>query len=410
MNKAVLGLALVSGVGAAHANAFVINEHDAAATGRGNATTATDDSPASIVYNPAGIAVGDGTAASVSATMVIANGSYTDPQGVKTETDSGPAYLPAAFVTHRVNDLVSVGVGFHLPFGLAISWPSTSPQNDVIESQSLRTYFISPVVGFNLGKYLPGLTVAGGVDIVPASVELKKALYFGDTEMGQAHLGGSAVGVGGRVGVQYRPTLLPQLSVGAMWRSSVKLDFTGTGDFDSDPSVRAQLPPDGAISTSLTLPQSLAGGVAFRPLEALELELDVVWMQWSKFQQLAITLPDQTQSVTPEQYKDTTTIRVGVEYKLPAQHAAVRAGYIYDPTPIPDTTVTAQLPDANRNVVTLGGTYDLPMNTAVSLGLLGVLPTDRKTSDAQYMPFYKGSYGVSAFVASVSFAGRFGGK
>ncbi len=406
-NIAFLSTILFSG--AAAANGFVINEHDATATGRGNATTATESSPASIVYNPGGIAIGDGTNVAVSATLITANGSYTDPAGSKTETDSDPALLPAAFITHKITDMIAIGVGFHLPFGLAISWPANSPQNEVIENQSLRTYFISPVVGVNLDKFVPGLSVGGGFDIVPASVELTKAVVFGDTQ-GSAHLGGTAVGFGGRLGAQFRPRFAKGLSLGAMWRSKVTLDFTGTGDFDIDPALRGQLPPDGDISTRVVLPQSIAGGVAYRPMRMLELEVDAVWMQWSSFKSLDITLADMSVVTTPENYKNTVSIRVGAEYTLDHVPLAVRAGYVYDPTPIPATTVSAQLPDVDRNVVTAGGSYALTANYNVSLGLLAVIPSDRKTSDAQYMPVHKGTYGVSAFVTSVSFNGRFGAK
>lgn len=173
------------------------------------------------------------------------------------------------------------------------------------------------------------------------------------------------------------------------------------------------MPPDGDIKTSLTLPQSIAGGVAYRPVPQFELELDAVWMQWSSFKELVITLPDDSTTTTPENYKDTVSIRVGAEYNLGHSGSiplSLRAGYIYDPTPIPNTTVTAQLPDVDRHVLTAGGTFAFTNAYNVSLGLLTVLPAERKTSDEMYMPYHKGTYGVGAFVASASFNGRFGAK
>ena len=81
--------------------------------------------------------------------------------------------------------------------------------------------------------------------------------------MGEVELGGDAIGFGGRIGAMYRPEPLPQLSVGLMWRSKVDLDFEGEGDFDIAQPFRDQLPPDGDISTSITLPQSIAVPPAF---------------------------------------------------------------------------------------------------------------------------------------------------
>jgi long-chain fatty acid transport protein len=133
----------------------------------------------------------------------------------------------------------------------------------------------------------------------------------------------------------------------------------------------------------------------------------VVWQGWSTFETIDITLPDGSHQVAPQNYEDTFTFRVGAEYKLPEQHAAIRAGYIYDPTPIPSTTISARLPDANRNDITLGGSYSFG-NYDISLGLLAVLPSKQETSDQLYMPVYKGEYKVSAFVASLGFIGKFG--
>ena len=396
--------------GAAHANAFYLSEHDAEATGRAFANAATDDQPSAIVYNPGGVAVGEGTAISIGGSLVVANAAFTPDGGTKFDTTNQPAVLPQLFVTSRVHDLIAVGVGFYAPFGLAIAWPNDAPTADVIQRQSLRTYFISPVIGINLNKYVPGLTVGGGVDIVPSTVELNQAIYFGQ-DRGSVHLGGTATGFGGRVGVQYHPAALKALQVGVMYRTAVQEDYTGTGNFDAPAQYRAQLPPDGDITTSVKMPQSISGGVSYRPIEALQVEADLSWVGWSSFQQLDIKLPNMTTQTVQEQYQDTTTVRVGVEYAMAAQHLALRAGYIYDPTPIKPQFLTAQLPDANRHDLTAGATYQIAPGYHVALGLLYVLPASRAATATTTMPNqpeYQGTYDISAFVASLSLRGRFG--
>ena len=399
----------------ASANAFFIDEHDARATGRGDAATASDTGPSSIFYNPGGVAVGEGTNFSIGGSYIVAGGSFT-PMGstTKTDTDSGPAVLPQLYVTHRFNDLISAGLGFYTPFGLTISWPDSSPQNDVLKKQTLATFFISPVIGLNLNKFVPGLSVGAGVDIVPATVELTQYIFFGDPAtggtQGTAHLGGTAVGIGGRIGAMYRPAMLPKLSVGLMYRTQVNEDFTGKGDFDIAPPYRSQLPPDGDVAVSVKLPQKVAGGVAYRPTDALELEVDVSWMNWAAFKDLAITVPKAgggtTTNTTAENYQNETTIRVGAEYRMPSIESAFRLGYIYDPTPIPSQSLTAQLPDANRNDITAGASHQFG-DYNVNLGLLYVIPVKRDTSSDPGTPIYKGTYEINAFVASLSVGGRF---
>ena len=399
-------LALGLGGGVASANAFLLAVHDGKAMGRGNASTASDTDPSSITYNIGGLAVDSGTNVMVGGAMILPTSTYTDLSGNKTDTESQHPILPHLFVTSKITDMVAVGIGFHAPFGLEITWPDSAPTNDVTKYQSLRTYFITPSVGLDLKKFVPGLSVGAGIDLVPATVELRQFVFFGETQ-GEAHLGGDAFGIGGRVGVLYKPAMLPQLSVGAMWRSQVNEDFTGKGDFDIAAPYRDQLPPDGDISTSFKVPQSVNFGVAYRPIENLELEADGLWVNWSKFKEIRIKLPDMTDKVSPENYNDTFTVSVGVDYKLPAYNAAVRVGYIYDPTPIPAESLTAQLPDANRHDLTAGGSYSFG-DYDVHLGLLWVLPESRKTSDAMYAPIHKGTYEIQALVTTLTLGGHFG--
>lgn len=400
---------LVAGLGGvAYGNAFNINEHDAKVSGRAGATAATNTDASSVVFNPGGIPVSEGTQVAINGSLYITKGFY-EPEGggARVKTDTSPIPVPSIYLTSRVHQMIGVGIALHFPFGASISWPDGHPQQTTITDQTLRTYFITPSVGVNLNKQVPGLSFGAGLDLVPATVLLKRAIVFGDTE-GTAELGGDAFGIGGRAGVMYRPPALKQLSLGVMYRSQVKLDFEGKGDFDIAQPYRDQLPPDGDITTSITLPQQVWGGVAYRPLPKLELELDAVWINWSKFKELRIELPADQVTVAPQDYEDKVTVRFGGEYAI-NHKAAVRAGVMYDPTPIPGTTQTAQLPDANRINVSLGGSYQLTPDYGLHLGLLWVTPVERTTSDELYTPVYKGTYGVQAFVASLMFSASFGG-
>jgi long-chain fatty acid transport protein len=140
-----------------------------------------------------------------------------------------------------------------------------------------------------------------------------------------------------------------------------------------------------------------------------ELEANVIWTNWSKFKELNITVPAAGSGTMviggPRDYENKTTFRVGAEYGFPHIGASVRAGYIYDPTPIPSTHLTAELPDINRNDITIGASKTFG-NYGAHVGLLWVLPGSRSTSDEANLPEHKGSFDVSAFVASVTLSGH----
>ncbi len=392
----------------ASANAFNINEHDARVTGRGGATAASNTTASSIVFNPGGIAVAEGTNVQIGGSLYVAEGSYQRDGSAKVTTDSNPSVVPSFYLTSRVHDAVAIGVGFHMPFGLAVSWPNNHAQADVIEDQTLRTYFITPSIGLNLNKQVPGLSIGGGVDIVPATVELRQDILFGP-ERGTAHLGGEATGVGGRVGIMYNPGSHKALKLGVMWRSKVNLDFEGQADFDIVDPYRQQLPPDGDITTSITLPQSVWGGLAYMASPQLELEYNAVWIGWNSFNELRINLPDNADgspavTVSPQDYRNTVTHRLGLEYSLPDQGASLRAGFIFDPTPIPASTLNSRLPDVDRKNITLGASKYFG-SWGAHLGLLWVTPDRRDASNMT-----NARYGVQALVTSLMISGSFGGS
>jgi long-chain fatty acid transport protein len=394
----------------ASANAFIVGLYDAKALGRGNASAATDTDPSSITFNIGGLAGDQGTNVMIGGALAFPGASYTDTSGIKTDADLGTPIIPHLFVSSRISDLIAVGIGFHSPFAGDIDWPDSAPGNDVAKLQSIRTYFITPSVGVNLGKVIPGLTLGAGVDLVPATLEIRQFIFFGETQ-GEAHLGFNAFGVGGRVGAMFRPEALPQLSLGATWRSEVTEDFTGKGDFDIAEPYRGQLPPDGDISTTFKIPQSVSAGVAARPVAGFEIEADVTWVNWAAFDEVVIKLPGDNpannMSVVPQNYTDTYTFSIGAEYKLPESRASLRAGYTFDPTPVPDTTLNASLPDADRHMISAGASYNVG-DYDLHLGLQWLMPASRNTSDAPYMPVHKGSYEIQAYIAALTIAGHLG--
>jgi long-chain fatty acid transport protein len=383
----------------AKAAGFILNEQSAAATGRAGAVVARPDHPSAIFWNPAGIAALPGINAYVGVNAVSPKASFTDATDDSTTDATTPmAYTPNAYATYRINGLLSAGIGINSPFGLGVEWPETSPGRQVVREQALRTFFISPVVGADLSELVPGLLVGGGVDVVPAQVYLSRDVVFGDS-VGTAEIGGSALGFGGRIGVSYSPEPLPALAVGVAYRSPVRLSFSGDANFTIDQAYRDALPADGDVSTEITLPQSVLGGVSYAPVSALTLEVDVNWIDWSAYDDLVVDLPGDDSLTSTRDWNDTIVVRAGAEYRM--GELALRAGYAYDPTPVPDETLDFTLPDIDRNVVTLGAGYALPMGLTVDVAGLYVLPAKHTTSDAANTPRYKGTYDVSAWVLAL---------
>lgn len=363
---------------------------------------ASPGNASAIYYNPAGIAVLSGVQMQLGAAVVAPTADFTaSDTGATTSASDDVFVLPQAFVSWRASELVSLGIGVGAPFGLALNWPATSPGRTFVREAELQTFFIMPTFGFNLSKWAPGLALGMGVDVVPAGVRLTRDILFG-TDVASVALSGTAVGVGGRAGVLYRPPALRQWSFGLTYRSPVPLHFRGEADFDSPPAYRASLPPDGDVATSVTLPQSLQLGVMFAPIPAWEIEVDGSLRGWSSYDRLDIELPNGDVESANKDWEDTFTVRVGTEYTY-EERWAVRLGFIWDQTPIPTTTLDFQLPDANRVDLSGGFGVALTDHVWVDLSALYVLPQQRSTSNADPLePPIKGSYEIDSWVFGLS--------
>jgi long-chain fatty acid transport protein len=385
----------------AEASGFHVDEQSARATGRGGAVIAHSVDPSAVYYNPAGIAELHGVRLLLGASLVRPSAKFTPAGGgPETDADTDTFVLPQLFASWRASGLVSLGVGVYSPYGLALDWPASSPGRASVRQAELRTLFITPVWALNLSQWVPGLSVALGADLVPASVRLTRDVLFG-TDVASAALSGTAFGLGGRAGITYRPSALPILCFGLSYHSPVQLDFRGDADFDAPAAYRGSLPPDGAVSTRVTLPQQLMLGIALAPLPAWELELDGNWRGWSSYDRLDIELPNGQVQSSAKDWQDSLTVRLGTELTFEERWAA-RLGAVWDQTPIPSSTLDFQLPDVNRIALSGGFGGELTSALRADLGVLYVLPKSRSTGTAPLEPPVKGRFGIDAWVVNLS--------
>jgi long-chain fatty acid transport protein len=386
----------------AFASGFNIDEQDARATGRAGAVVASTNAPSSIYYNSAGIALTQGVGIDVGGSYVRPTAGFTSAgSGEKTDAERDSFVLPQAFVSWRASELVALGIGLHSSYGLALRWPETSPGRAQVREAELRTLFITPTFALNLHRYVPGLAIGAGVDLVPASVQLSRDILFG-VDTGSVTLGGDAFGAGARVGISYRPEAAPALAFGLTYRSPVVLDFSGDADFDAPPEYRPSLPPDGGVTTEVTLPQTVQLGVQVSPVPELQIEIDGSWRGWSSYDQLDITLPDGTVESSPRDWENTFCVRLGAEYTF-VDRWSVRVGAIWDQAPVPANRLDFQLPDADRFDLSAGFGARLTDVFALDAGVLYVLPQQRSTSmEDPLEPPVKGEFEIDALVVGLT--------
>jgi long-chain fatty acid transport protein len=352
--KKTLSLVALLAAGTSQAAGFQVNTQSARSTGMGNAATGWLDDSSAIYSNAANILGVKQLDVTVGDTGILPRLKFTreggEAEGQKT-TVSPPPHL---FATYRVMDTLAVGLGIYTPFGASSRWVDDFSGRFRARESALAIYNINPTVAYQVHERL---RVGVGVDIGRGTLELKRALDFVTSE-GNVHLGGGAWGLGFNAGIQ--GVVVPRLvTAGVHFRSAMDLTFKGDADFQNIPAGFQSRIFDTPVKGDVTLPASVAAGIAVTPLERLTLAFDANWVDWSSFERLLIRFPENPvlETPLPKAWKSTWNFRLGAEYGV-TEALAVRAGFVVDPSPSPAGTLTPDLPDADRLAFTGGLGYN----------------------------------------------------
>lgn len=337
----------------AEASGFQLDLQGARGTARAGAVTADIDDASAAYFNPAGLAQGERIELRLGDTLVIPFTSYAPANGGPKESAKvGVVAPPHLFAAWGFSDEATLGFAMFTGYGLGIDWGDAFSKRTLVQSSSLATYTFNPTVAFRVGDRVK----AGvGVQLVRGTVDLTRAVGLGDTT-GLAELAAGAWGISGNAGVQVE--LLPnELSLGVAFRGPVNLPFEGRAHFSGVPIELSDALKDQGVSTEITLPETVAIGLAYRPLEALRVNIDATYTAWQRMTEVRLTFDDPAlNSVSPKAWTHAWKYAVGAEYAVNESFSA-RGGVMFDQSPSRPETTTPDLPDSSRVNVALGGGY-----------------------------------------------------
>lgn len=210
-------------------------------------------------------------------------------------------------------------------------------------------------------EFMQRKTVDHGLGLVAAAGGNNNPnTYVTDTD---AKLLGDSIGTGLTLSAFHTPT--DWLSVGVTYRSQIKQKIQGDLWFRRQGSEPALFGDTYATNTEaegvIILPDSVSVGVAVKPLEKLTLEGDVIWTRWSTYQELRIEYKRRLVAVSAasdhsasvKAWHDTFRYQIGAEYNL-NDMVDLRAGYIYDQSPISTEHADYMLPTSDRDLYSCG--------------------------------------------------------
>jgi long-chain fatty acid transport protein len=384
-----LSAALVFGSG------FSIYEQGGKATAMAGAFIAQANDATAVFYNPAGITSLQGFNLNVGLTVIKPSASFQGPTApgydpnLYSEAEDLTFYPPTFYATYQINEDLSAGFGFFVPYGLGSDWGKEWIGRELATFSEVQTMYLNPVIAY---KVMDNLSVAAGFDFVFGSVHLEKSLYLGYTldEYAEFKLEGNTTGMGFNLGLQYKP--LENLSLGLVFRSNVTLSFDdGEATFEIpsinpgiDPVLRQNL-PNTKGKAELVLPTHIGLGIAYDFTEQLTAEFDYLQIGWSSYDELVIEFEDpvngETEQTVPKNYENSASYRFGIEYRL-NEKLALRAGYLRDTHAVPDDYVEPTLPEGDRNIYNIGVGYKISGFT-IDAFYMALLQEDREITNSK---------------------------
>ena len=384
------------------ASGFGIFTQGADALGQANAVTAHTDGPSAVFFNPALITELPGTQVEIGTTAVLPSRDFTSTSG-ETWDNADTAYFPSTFyLTHQFDNRFSAGLAVYNPFGLGTIWDSDWEGRFIATKSRITTFNINPTLAY---RVTPRISVGAGLDILLLDAKLKNKIDAGPFgEIGQ-EFAGDGEGVGFNVGLLVK--LTDSLSFGAGYRSEIKVDIDGRANFDIPDTAAplASLFPNLGGQASITLPQQVTAGLAYLVSPAWVVEAGLRWEGWSSFQQLKITLDNETSSVALRNWHDTWAYNVGTKYRI-NKRLAVMAGYLYGQNPIPNNTFEPAIPDSDTHLFTAGVELSVD-NVKLALAYGFQLQEDRDKTTNLYGNSANGQYENYLHLVGISMACAF---
>lgn len=385
--------------------------HGARAAAMGTAFVGLADDASAFAYNPAGLALlSPARQIYGGATLLLPATDFRNPSGLEQSTEFQAFAPPHLYYLPKASHPDwRFGIGVFAPFGVGgRKWSSNGLTRYASTESLIGTLAVNPTLA---GRLAPGLLAGFGLDLmlVKSLSRLRTDQSLLGASDGMVKIKGSGAGLGFNLGLLYAPA--EDWSLGAAYRSKIRVRLKG------DLHLRNLAPPlqplfggaafNTAISSPLTFPDILSFGIAYKGLRNVTITLDAEQIRWSSFRSQKLNLsrevpPVATDSTTPLRWRNIWTLRAGVELRL-SDTTALRAGYAYVPSPVPERTLSPAAPDGTMHHFSVGAGRKLggglSLDVFYTLGLAGKRSVDNA--------ILSGSYRNTNHYAGVSIAQAF---
>lgn len=402
----------------AQAGGFYVPEQGARSVGMADAVAAAPGEVSGIFHNPASLSTVGALSTEVGGLLVAPSFTFfrrpaTDPfapSPAQATIDFAPSKnnnklgaVPFMGIASNLGvDNLGVGLGVYVPFGADLSFPVDGAQREVVTSIALQSIHVTPTVAY---RFFNRFSVGVGVSYVNSSftLEQRNATPFilgspNDFPSPPASSEGptriqatDSLKFSASFGVLYSDPD-DRFSIGASLMAPTNLDLRGTASV-SNPNITAMNDAQGNplpagqrtdnVAVSIPLPAIGRFGVLVKPTARVAIEADVNYQAWSSTQSETIFFQhhyplfpqpgaQMNDIVLERNYHDTVSLRLGTEVTpldSPRTPLKLRAGVLFDQSPIDDRHFDLLTPDSDKWGISGGAGYVLKLADKVWLGL-----------------------------------------
>lgn len=368
-----LGLLIVAST-QVQAGGFALREQSAYGQGVSFAGIAAGGALSSMYWNPSIMTQYAGKAMEADVSLIIPHASHSYSASTlatasaayrNAPSDSGAdALLPSTYASWQLSPNFWLGLSVNSPFGLSVNFPTMWAGAGYGQDSTLRSYNVSPSIGFKLNDML---SVSVGLQVQYMTVAYKTLTVAATGQF--ANIAGSGWAYGFTAGATITP--LPGTVIGIGYRSALDQDIDGT--LTTSSAVPATT--TGSVNLTLDLPDMLTVGLRQRITDRFTMMAGFEWSNWSRIGTPRLYTGSGANATIggtaitfPFQYSDGYFYSLGGEYLIdPAW--TVRAGIAFEKSPITDGVRTPRLPDNDRMWYSVGFSYKPALFAGVTVDL-----------------------------------------
>ena len=393
MKRILITTALLAGV-FSYAGGFRVSLQGVKQLAMAHTSAHTEDASVAF-FNPAGISfIPNKLSVAVGGFGAITEVEYQSLETLQSYKTENPLGTPLyAAIAYKVTNNVSVGLSVTTPFGSTVKWADDWTGREIVQKMELKSFYFQPMVSFKFNEWasigVSYIYAKGIVDWDKAVTNLGGTLNINDEK---------ATGSGFGVGFYLKPSSNLDLSIAYRSPVIMKAD-NGVATFTGVPAAVLTSPQlnvgaDGqdAFTAELPLVDEYIIGLTYRITPKWLVSADFNYHGWERYSKLTLDFEnaqvgnqaDKTVLVSPKNFKNAKTFRIGTQYML-TDKLAGRLGYYFDESPYEDNYFIPETPSFDASVVTAGLGYKFG-KLGVDLAAALSFPEARKVNN-DYLSF-----------------------